>query len=68
MKKVYDVTALKFENDDLFHYIQHNFIMREVMKKRMLWDDDRQTNINNVIAKAMKQWDNEHYPHMLKTT
>jgi hypothetical protein len=38
------------------------------MKQRKKWDEDRKAKISNAIAKAMKQWDDEHYPRLLEAT
>ena len=63
-----DHATLQTEIGALCHYIQHACNMREVMKQRKQWDDDRQAKISNAIANAMKQWDDEHYPRLLEAT
>ena len=52
----------------LITYVQHIFVMREVVKERKQWEDDRQKKVSEAIAKAMKQWDAEHYLRLLQAT
>ena len=68
MKKVDDEPALQVEVDALVNYIQHMVYMRNVMKQRLQWDEDRQAKVNAAIATTMKQWDDEHYPSLLEET
>ena len=49
-------------------YVQHVFVMREVVKERKQWEDGRQKKVGEAIALAMKQWDAEHYPRLLEAT
>ena len=42
--------------------------MWEVMKQQRQWDYDRQAKVSEAIAKVMKEWDDEHYPHLLQAT
>lgn len=66
--KVRDVDAMAAEVHDLVKYVEHVFQMREVMKLRKVWEDDRQAKVTEAIAKAMKEWDDEHYPRLLQAT
>ena len=66
--KVGDETAFGSEITALLNYVQHIFIMRNVMKVRKQWDDDRHAKIDVAIANAMKQWDDDHYPRLLEAT
>ena len=68
MSTSHDGVALTAEIDALCHYIHHVCNMREVIKQRKQWDEDRQTRISDAIATAMKEWDNEHYPRLLEAT
>ena len=68
MSTANDGIALTTEIDALCHYIQHACNMREVIKQRKQWDEDRQTRTSDAIATAMKDWDNEHYPRLLEAT
>ena len=68
MRLVDDDAALRTEIAALCDYIQHACNMREVIKQRKQWDDDRNAKISDAIAKAMKQWDDEHYPRLLQAT
>jgi hypothetical protein len=56
------------EVDALLKYIRHVYFMRNVMKERKQWDEDRQAKVSAAIAVAMKQWDEEHYPRLLAAT
>ena len=68
MLQVDDKAALESEINALCHYVQHTVASREVMKQRKQWDDERQAKINEIISRAMKEWDNEHYPRLLEAT
>ena len=52
----------------LINYVKDIFLKREVVKQRKLWEEDRQRKIAEVIAKAMKQWDDENYSRLLEAT
>ena len=66
--KLHEVNAMAAEVHALVKYVEHVFQMREVMKQRKLWEDDRQAKVTEAIAKAMKEWDDEHYPRLLQAT
>ena len=66
--KVHEVNAMGAEVHALVKYVEHVFQMREVMKQQKLWEDDRQAKVTEAIAKAMKEWDDEHYPRLLQAT
>ena len=68
MSVVDDGVALSAEIAALCHYIKHMCDMREANRLRKQWDEDRQAKINDAIVKAMKQWDDEHYPRLLEAT
>lgn len=68
VRKVNDVDALALEIGALLRYIEHTLIMREVKTQRMKWEEDRQAKVTEAIAKAMKDWDDEHYPRLLHAT
>jgi len=63
-----DATRMELETAALLTYVQHIFVMREVVKERKQWEDNRQKKVSDAIAKAMKQWDDEHYPRLLQAT
>jgi hypothetical protein len=63
-----NATRMDLETAALLTYVQHIFVMREVVKERKQWEDDRQKKVSDAIAKAMKQWDDEHYPRLLQAT
>lgn len=54
-----DATAVDVEIAALTTYVQHIFVMGEVVKERKQWEDNRQKKVSEAIAKAMKQWDDE---------
>jgi hypothetical protein len=68
INRVEDRTALTNEIAALCEYIQHACDMREAIKQRKQWDEDRQAKISDSIARSMKQWDDEHYPRLLEAT
>ena len=68
ISKVHDAAAVAAEVDALVKYVEHTFLMREVMKERKQWEDDRQAKVTEAIARAMKAWDDEHYPRLLQAT
>ena len=68
LNKVHDRAVVAAEVGHLVKYVEHSFIMREVMKQRKQWEDDRQSKVNEAIARAMKVWDDEHYPRLLLAT
>jgi hypothetical protein len=68
MSKVGDESGIAYEIAALLSYIEHTFVMRNVMKQRKQWDDDRQAKVSAAIATAMTQWDDEHYPRLLQAT
>jgi hypothetical protein len=68
VSKVHDVGAMEGEVAALLKYVEHTVHMREVMKQRKEWEDDRQAKVTEAIAKAMKEWDDEHYPRLLQAT
>ena len=58
--------AMEVEIADLIAYVQDIFVVREVARDRKRWEDDRLKKISEAIAKAMKEWDDEHYPRLLQ--
>lgn len=68
MSNTEDPSVMDVETATLLTYVQHIFVMREVVKERKQWEDDRQKKVSEHIAKQMKQWDDEHYPRLLKAT
>ena len=68
VSKADDASAIAAEIGALVKYVEHTFLMREVTKQRKQWEDDRQAKVNDAIARAMKAWDDEHYPHLLLAT
>jgi hypothetical protein len=68
VSKVHDSTALVTEIASLINYVKDIFLKREVVKQRKLWEEDRQRKIAEIIAKAMKQWDDENYSRLLEAT
>ena len=68
MSQVDDDVAFQSEFDALCRYIEHMCITREVFKQRKQWEDERQAKINEAVSRAMKEWDNEHYPRLLEAT
>ena len=63
-----DANAVAVEIAALLTYVQHIFDTREVVKERTQWEDTRLHKINEATAKAMKQWDKQHYPRLLQAT
>jgi hypothetical protein len=61
-------SAVDVEIEALITYVKHTFLMRDLMKERKQWEDNRQKKVTDAIAKAMKQWDDEHYPCLLQAT
>lgn len=68
VSNVHEPTAVAAEIDALLKYVEHTLVMREVKKQRRQWEDDRKTKVEEAIAKAMKAWDDEHYPRLLHAT
>ena len=68
MSRVADVEHLASQVDALLRYIEHTHIMRNVLKQRKQWDEDRQAKVSAAIASAMKHWDETHYPRLLAAT
>jgi hypothetical protein len=68
MSKDHDVTAVAAEVAALVRYVEHTFLMRENVTQRKQWEEDRQAKVNEAIARAMKVWDDEHYPRLLLAT
>ena len=68
VKKVNDVAGMADEVGALLKFVEHTFQMREVIKQRKLWEDDRQAKVTEAIANAMKEWDDVHYPRLLEAT
>lgn len=68
VSKVNDPAAVNDEIDALLKYVEHTLLMREVKRQRKQWEDDRQAKVTEAISKAMKDWDAEHYPHLLDAT
>ena len=68
MSKVGHVSDLASEVDALVKYIHHVYVMRNVMKQRKQWDEERQARVSAAIAGAMKDWDETHYPRLLAAT
>ena len=68
VSKAHDVAAVAAEVGALVKYVEHTFLMREAMRQRKQWEDDRQAKVTEAIAKAMKEWDDEHYPRLLMAT
>ena len=66
--KVDDETAMQVEVAALVKYVDHSFQVREVMKLRKEWEDDRQAKVDDSIARAMKEWDDKHYPRLLQAS
>lgn len=66
--KVHDAAAVTAEVGALVKYVEHTSLTREVMRQRKQWEDDRQAKVNDAIARAMKVWDDEHYPRLLLAT
>lgn len=54
INRVGDEAGLGSEINALVNYIQHMFHMRNVLKQRKQWDEDRQAKIVAAIAAAMK--------------
>ena len=54
ISRVGDEAGLGSEINALVNYIQHMFHMRNVLKQRKQWDEDRQAKIVAAIAAAMK--------------
>ena len=67
-RRLGDGSGVESEIDALLNYGQHVFNMRNVLKQRKQWDEDRQAKITSAIALAMKQWDDDHYPRLLEAT
>ena len=68
VSKVRDEAALTVEICNLLKYVQHTLLMQEVKKQRRQWEEDRQGKVADAIARAMKDWDDENYPHLLQAT
>ena len=68
VSKVHEPTKVAAEIDALLRYVEHTLVMREVQQLRKRWEEDRQNKVEEAIAKAMKEWDNEHYPTLLQAT
>jgi hypothetical protein len=68
MSNTEDPAVMDVETTNLLTYVQHIFVMREVVKERKQWEDDHQKKGSEHIAKVMKQWDDEHYPRLLQAT
>ena len=68
MSKVHDTTSVVFEINALLMYVLHMFAMQEVIKLQKQWDIDRQAKVILAIAKAMKQWNDDHYSCLLHAT
>ena len=68
ISQVGDGSGLACEIEALLTFIQHMFGMRNVMRQRKQWEEDRQAKITAAIALAMKQWDDDHYPRLLEAT
>ena len=66
--KAPDEVALAQEIDALVKYVEHTLLMQQVMKQRKQWEEDRQAKVDEAIARAMKEWDDEHYPRFLHCT
>jgi hypothetical protein len=60
--------AVDIEIGDLITYVKHVFLMRDLKKERKEWEDNRQKKVTDAIARAMKQWDDEHYPRLLQAS
>ena len=63
-----DANAVAQEIGALLNYVQHVFTMREVAIQRKQWEDTRLQKVSEATAKAMKQWDEQHYPRLLQAT
>jgi hypothetical protein len=63
-----DANVVAVEIAALLTYVQHIFDMRVVLKERKQWEDNRLQKVNEATAKAMKQWDEQHYPRLLQAT
>ena len=68
VSQIEDANVVAFEIESLLIYVQHVFQMREVVKERKLWEDTRLQKVGDATAKAMKQWDEKHYPRLLQAT
>lgn len=66
--KMHDGATIVAEIGALLNYVQHVFATQEVMRQRKQWDEDREAKVNETIARAMKEWDDEHYPRLLHAT
>ena len=60
VSKVQEPIAVVAEIDALLKYVKHTFVMREGKKQRKQWEEDRHTKLEEAIARAMKEWDDEH--------
>lgn len=68
VSKVQNPVLVAAEIDALVKYVDHTLVMREVKKQRKQWEDDQQTKVEEAIARAMKEWDDAHYPRLLQAT
>ena len=68
ISKVHDDALVAVEVGALLRYVEHTLVMRDVKSQRKQWEEDRQAKVTEAIARAMKEWDDEHYPSLLLTT
>lgn len=68
VNKAHDGVAMAAEVVALVKYVEHTFLVREAMRQRKQWEDDRQGKVTEAIGRAMKEWDDLHYPRLLLAT
>ena len=68
VNKIHDAPALATEIVALVTYVQNIFVRRDVGNQQKQWEDERTRNIGEVVARVMKQWDDDNYPPMLQAT
>ena len=68
VSKVQKPTAVAADINALLKYVEHTLVMREVKKQRKQWEEDGHIKLEEAIARAMKEFDDEHYPRLLQVT
>lgn len=68
VSKVNDASAIALEIGALIRYVEHTLAMREIKTQRKKWEEDRQAKVTVAISRAMKEWDDAHYPSLLLAT
>lgn len=68
VSKVHEEEHVAAEVAALLRYVEHTLLMRDVKSQRMKWEEDRQAKVTEAISRAMKDWDDEHYPSLLLAT